>query len=129
MPFVKPLLFNSSGRIAEFATGDYIDPTILPTLTTPINFGTAVIDFGSFPGLNEAEIAVTGIADILGTSNVMVWIPGDGTTANHTAADHKYLALLLGVSAGNPTAAVGFTIYARSIEKITGLVAVNYSWT
>jgi hypothetical protein len=128
MSFVKPLLFNASGRIAEFSTGDYIDPAMLPNIATPINFGTATFDFGSTPGSNEASIAVTGLTAILSTSNVTAWVPGDGVTANHTAADHKYLAMLLGISVGDPTAATGFTIYARSLEKITGLVTVNYSW-
>ena len=90
--------------------------------------GTATIDFGAFPGANEASVAVTGLTAISATSKVEAYIMGDDTSSDHSAADHRYLALFLGLSCGTPTAATGFTIHARSTEKIQGTVSVRWVW-
>ena len=91
-------------------------------------YGTALIDFGAYPGSNEASIAVTGIGGILSTSKVMAFIMGDDTSVDHTASDHKYGAMLMDLTCGTPTDAVGFTIYARSAEKLQGVWSVRYLW-
>lgn len=91
--------------------------------------GTATIDFGSFPGSNEASVAVTGQTSILGTSKAEAFVMGDDTTADHTASDHRYFSALAGLSCGTPTAGVGFTIYARSTEKLSGTFALRWVWT
>jgi hypothetical protein len=88
--------------------------------------GTATIDFGT--GTNEASVAVTGLAAISATSKVEAWIMADDTSVDHTANDHKYFECFANLSCGTPTAATGFTIYARSIEKLTGTWAVRYVW-
>jgi len=90
--------------------------------------GTATIDFGAFPGSNEASVAVTGQAAISGTSKCEAWIMADDTTVDHTAADHRYLAVFVGLTCGTPTAATGFTIYARSTEKLQGTFALRWVW-
>lgn len=91
--------------------------------------GTATIDFGGFPGSNEASIAVIGQTAISGTSKAEAWVMGDDTSSNHTANDHKYFLNFANLSCGTPVAATGFTIYARSLEKLTGEWTVRYVWT
>lgn len=91
--------------------------------------GTATIDFGAFPGSNEASIAVTGQTSITATSKAESWIMGDDTTSDHTASDHRYFALLAGLTCGTPSAGVGFTIYARSTEKLQGTFALRWVWS
>lgn len=90
--------------------------------------GTAIIDFGSFPGASEASIAVTGQASILATSKVEAYIMGDDTTSDHTAKDHRYIAAWLGLTCGTPTAATGFTIYGRCLNKLQGTFALRWVW-
>jgi len=90
--------------------------------------GTATIDFGAFPGANEASIAVTGQASITGTSVVQLEVNGDDTTADHTAGDHKYFPLLVSFSHSTPSAGVGFTIYARCLDKMQGTFKIRWKW-
>lgn len=91
--------------------------------------GTATINFGAHPGLNEASVAVTGQAAILATSKVEAFIMGDDTSANHTANDHKYVPLWLALTCSTPTLATGFTIYGRSDHKLHGQFALRWVWT
>ena len=56
------------------------------------------------------------------------WISGNDSSADHTAADHRYLAAFIGVTAA-VNAGVGLTIYGRSEHKIEGLVAVRFVWS
>jgi hypothetical protein len=95
-----------------------------PTATT----GTATIDFGVHPGSNEASIAVTGQAGIQTTSVVDVEVRGTATSSSHTADDHKYFSAFAGLSTSAPSAGTGFTIYARSTQKLTGTWTINWSW-
>ena len=90
--------------------------------------GTATIDFGSWPGSNEASIAVTGQTSILVTSKADAFIMADDTTSDHTASDHRYADALMGLTCGTPTASTGFTIYARSLEKLVGTFQVRWVW-
>ena len=91
--------------------------------------GTAVIDFGAYPGSNEASVAVTGLSTIGSSSKAEAYIMGDDTSSNHTASDHKYLGLFVTLTCGTPSAGVGFTIYARSYEKMQGQFTVRWVWT
>lgn len=90
--------------------------------------GTATIDFGAFPGSNEADIAVTGQGSILATSKAEAYIMGDDSTSDHTANDHRYVGLWMALTCGTPTAATGFTIYGRSMEKLQGTYQVRWVW-
>ena len=90
--------------------------------------GTATIDFGSHPGLNETSVAVTGQGSILGTSKAEAFFMADDTSVDHTASDHKYAGMFITLSCGTPSAGTGFTIYARSPEKMTGQWAVRWVW-
>jgi hypothetical protein len=90
--------------------------------------GTATLNFGAFPGSNEASVAVTGQTAILSTSKVEAFVMSDDTTADHTANDHKYLGSFANLTCGTATAATGFTINATSLEKLNGTFAVRWVW-
>ncbi len=87
--------------------------------------GTATLDFGA--GSNEAQVDVT-VAEILATSKAESWVMGDDTSADHTASDHRYFPVFASLTCGTPTASVGFTIYARSTQKLTGTWTVRFVW-
>jgi hypothetical protein len=91
--------------------------------------GTATIDFGSHPGSQEASVAVTGQTGILTANGVVVSVNADSTSSNHSAVDHKYLPLFAQFSVGAITAGTGFTIYARSREKLTGQFTITWQWS
>ena len=90
--------------------------------------GTATIDFGAYPGSNEASVAITGQTAILATSKADAFVMADDTSPDHTAADHRYLEVFAALSCGTPTAGDGFTIYARSAEKLTGQWTIRWVW-
>jgi hypothetical protein len=90
--------------------------------------GTTTIDFGAAPGSNEASIAVTGQGTIGASSKVEAYVMADDTAGTHTANDHRYFAALVGLTCGTPTAATGFTIYARCLEKLEGQFQVRWVW-
>lgn len=91
--------------------------------------GTAIIDFGVFPGTYEASIVVPGQATISATSKVEAYIMADDTATGRTASDHRYAALLVGLSCGTPVAATDFTIYGRSLHQMQGPFALRWVWT
>ena len=88
--------------------------------------GTTEIDFGT--GSNEASVAITGLTSISATSKAEAFVMADDSTVDHTAADHRYFDVFAGLTCGTPIASTGFTIYARSTQKLTGLWAVRYVW-
>lgn len=90
--------------------------------------GTATLDFGTGQGSNEAFVAITGLGSISGTSKAEAWIMADDTSTDHTASDHRYFECFASLTCGTPVAATGFTIYARSIEKLSGTWTVRYVW-
>ena len=77
--------------------------------------GTAVVNFGSFPGASDTSVAVTGQGAITGASLVEAWI-WPTTSADHSADEHMLETLR--VIAGNVSAGVGFTIYAFNESQI-----------
>lgn len=91
------------------------------------NSGTATLDFGAFPGSNEASVAVTGQTGILATSTALASLMAEDS-ADHSAGDHAYAAGFIGLSCSVPTAGTGFTINARSQDKMQGTFKVRWSW-
>lgn len=93
--------------------------------------GTALLNFGTVGGKggNEASVAVTGQGSISATSKAEPYVMADDTTATHTAKDHRYFDGLVGLSCGTPTAATGFTIYATSPHKLSGVYQVRWVWS
>jgi len=90
--------------------------------------GTATIDFGAYPGSNEASVAVTGLTSIGAASKAEAYFMADDTTSDHTANDHKYAAALVTLICGTPTAGTGFTIYGRCLDRMQGTFTVRYVW-
>lgn len=90
-------------------------------------YGNATIDFST--GSNEASIVVIGQTSITLTATINAFIMADDTTADHTASDHKYAPTLFSLSCGDLVAGTGFTIYARSIHKISGTFKVRFAWS
>ena len=91
--------------------------------------GTATLNFGTGTGSAVATVAVTGQAGILSGSRVRVWFMA-ATTADHNADEHGLIfPARVGLSAGNITAGVGFTIYAETELQLTGNVSVCWEWS
>lgn len=89
--------------------------------------GTATLDFGAMPGANEASVVVTGISTIGGSAKCEAFFMRS-STGSHSANDHSYAALFTGLTCGNVVTGTGFTIYARSAEKLTGQFTVQFVW-
>ena len=92
--------------------------------------GTALLDFGAFPGASDAALAVTGQGAIAASSIVQCWIT-PVATADHSADEH--LANPPRVQAGNIAAGTGFTIYGFNDDRIGdtrvyGAWSVNWRW-
>lgn len=78
--------------------------------------GTAVLDFGAFPGQSDAAVVVTGQAGIVAGSLVEAWIR-PVVSADHSADEH--LVETLKVVAGNIVAGTGFTIYGLNTSQLS----------
>lgn len=89
--------------------------------------GTVTIDFGVFPGSQEASVAFVDAA-IGAASKVEPYVMGSDTSSYHTAADHRYLPLLVHFT-GAASAGVGGTIYARALQSMIGTFTVRYIWS
>lgn len=89
--------------------------------------GSTTISFGVFPGSNEASVVVTGIGTIGASAKAEAFFMRS-TSANHTVNDHSYAALFTGLTCGDVVASTGFTIYARSTEKLSGAFTLQYVW-
>ena len=80
-----------------------------------VTIGSATLNFGAFPGSNEASVSFADTS-VLAGSNIQAWFAADSSTADHTADDHRYAPIFIHLTA-LPTAGVGGTIYARSQER------------
>jgi hypothetical protein len=89
--------------------------------------GTAILDFGAYPGTQEASVVVTGQGAILAGSNVEAWWMSD-TTSDHTANDHAYAQMFVYLTCGTVVASTGFTINARCEDKMQGTFQVRWIW-
>ncbi len=120
---------SGAGDVEELTLGAGLSlaGTVLSTSGGGATFGTATLDFGAFPGSNEATVSFADAA-VLADSKVQAFISAGDITADHTASDHKYAALFMGLSA-EPSAGVGGNIYARSTEKLQGTFAVRWAWS
>lgn len=91
---------------------------------------TGEIDFGAFPGSNEASVTITGQTGISPTSKVEVFFMADDTTTGtgaHTAADHRYAPLFIHLSCGAPSG-TDIPIYGRCLDKMQGKFTFRGVW-
>ena len=77
--------------------------------------GTAILDFGAFPGKSDASVAVTGQAAIVAGSLVEAWLR-PVATVDHTADEH--MVETVKVVAGSIVAGTGFTIYGFNTSEL-----------
>jgi hypothetical protein len=85
--------------------------------------GIAEVDFGAFPGVSDASVAVTGQAAIdSSTSQVQAWLMAKATT-DHTADEHRIETI--SVTAGNIVTGTGFTIYAQNTSQLNEPLAIQ----
>jgi hypothetical protein len=85
--------------------------------------GTALLDFGAYPGGSDASVAVSA-PTITGGALVEAWVfPAD--TADHLADEH--LVETIRVFAGNVQAGVGFTIYGVNSSQLNEVAALPRS--
>lgn len=88
------------------------------------NNGQGVVDFGA--GADLATLTITGIPDILSTSNVDAWLVLKDSV-DHTLDEHLIEAI--DVSAGNITVGVGFVVYARTRNTaLRGKYNIGWAW-
>jgi hypothetical protein len=80
-----------------------------------LTVGSAVLDFGAFPGASDASVAVTGQAGIVAGSVVNAWLVATAS-ADHSADEH--LIESVKVIAGNIVAGTGFTIYGVNDSEL-----------
>jgi len=77
--------------------------------------GVTLLDFGAFPGVSDASIAVTGQGGIVAGSLVEAWLrPVD--TADHSADEHMLESIK--VFAHSIVAGTGFTISGFNTSEI-----------
>lgn len=88
--------------------------------------GTAEIDFGAWPGSNEASVTITGQTGISASTGVEAWLMAEATT-DHTLQDATYAARFISLTCAAPSG-TSFTIYARSEHKMQGKFAVRFVW-
>ena len=84
--------------------------------------GTALLDFGAFPGATDATVVITGQSAILSGSLVECWIFPAATT-DHSADEH--VVETIKVFAGNVVAGTGFTIYGLIDDQEPEVVPFN----
>lgn len=87
--------------------------------------GTAEIDFGAWPGSNEASVTVAAVG-VTAATHVEAWVMGDSTTTDHTAADHKYFPVFAALTTEPGTDS--FNIHGRSTQKMQGKWLTHYVW-
>ena len=88
--------------------------------------GTVVINFGAFPGAQEAQVTFSD-ATISAGSKVEVYVMASDSTSDHSANDHRYLPLLAHFT-GLATAGVGGSVIGRSLMTLIGTYSLRYVW-
>ena len=89
--------------------------------------GTATIDFSSTPS-SQAQVDVTGQTGILSTSAAESWVMIDSTADNDDNA-HNFAGVSFRLTCSQPTAGVGFTIYAVTLAaEATGTFRIKWVW-
>lgn len=87
--------------------------------------GTAVVDFGSFPGTSQAFVVITGQSSIQTSNLVEAWIRPQDSTAQHSVDEHVIERLK--VVAGSIVNSVGFTIWVEC-ENSLAYGQFNVAW-
>jgi hypothetical protein len=92
------------------------------------NVGTATLNFGSAPGTNIVETAVTGQASITTGAHVEAFLMGE-STATHNNYEHLIVPMSIRVDKATIVAGIGFTIIASTDWRLTGTFTVHWVWS
>lgn len=84
--------------------------------------GTVELDFGAFPGVSDASVAVTGQTGILSGSLVEAWIFPKATT-DHSEDEHMLESFRVYVPFSSIVAGTGFTIFGVNTSQLNEPVA------
>ena len=93
------------------------------------NSGTLPLDFGSYPGSNQAAYFLSGQTAITSNSQVKVYVSANATSVDHTANDHIWLSNFLTITVSDVIPGSGFVVYGTSIHKLQGVYTINYTWS
>lgn len=88
--------------------------------------GTFTLDFGAYPGSNEASVTVTGQTGISTDTPVEAFLMAEAA-GTHTVQDATYAARFISLTCAAPVGD-SFTVYARSEHKMQGQFAGRYVW-
>lgn len=102
----------AAGTITLYGINETTGPGSTPGVIVK---GQGVVDFGAFPGGQEASLVITGQTGILATSfiNASILI---ADSADHSADEHWIEPIEIRV--GNIVPGTGFTIYARNVNPL-----------
>ena len=103
-------------------------PTGATGSSSVANISNVTLDFGSLPGSNEASATVTGQTAITTAHRPTAAIQAVAS-GSHTANDASYAALFIALTCATPIAGTGYTINARSTEKLTGTYIAAGQWS
>lgn len=92
--------------------------------------GSAVVNFGAFPGTDVATVNVTGQTAIVTGSLVDAWLVANNTT-DHSEDEHVMLKDIVEVSVKRSSiiAGTGFSIVAAVNDKSSMWGQFNLNWT
>ncbi|MFN0070507.1 MAG: hypothetical protein ACKVVP_03320 [Chloroflexota bacterium] len=89
--------------------------------------GTAVLNFGAWPGASMASTVVLGQVVIEATSQVSAAVSLSLATADHSIEEHRVEPLK--ITAGAIVAGTGFTIYGECLNSLTyGEYTIDWVW-
>lgn len=130
--FLSGVLGVRNATNTAFAEIQAADPTTDDALVTRryhnanpsgTNKGTAILNFGAFPGTSDASVTITGQTAIVAGSIVNAWLR-PAATSDHTADEHMIETLK--VFAGNIVAGTGFTIYGFNTGQLNERLVLDF---
>jgi hypothetical protein len=90
--------------------------------------GTSILDFGGFPGSNQASVTIASEINISNTSSVEAYVMCQAY-GDKTSNDYRYFAALVSLSCDNPIENSGFVINGICMEKLQGSFLIHWVWT
>lgn len=116
----------STGYVPVSGNETSVAPDYLPDIKAQRS-GTCIIDFGKYPGNYQTTYVVSG-QSLITASHTATAVIQYMATANYSADEVAWLATLIQLSTSPCIASQGFTIQARSTEKMQGQFVVSWAW-
>ena len=91
--------------------------------------GTTTVNFGTYPGSNQASAVITGQGAILTSSFIEAWL-FPKATADHSEDEHIIEHMDVTVPFSTIVSGTGFTIqvYVPGNYRLYGLFTINWVW-